>query len=272
MAAKYRKVDPRIWSDERFAALSTNGKLAVLYVLTCPEMNRIGLFRLSVATVAEAISSGDSNSKNSLSSAKLRKIRVEIERAFFELGWELDTKLRLIYLPNWWRYNLPDNPDAMKGALRDLEDIPRCALRTAFETNTKHLGKGSKAVLLAVTGRCESDCHAPEHGVGSGGGGSVSHGEAHKGGHQKQEQKQEQDGALAPYCEEARAGGQPRFAEVKEECKVKEDDKAAKAWPPVPPPVEEFVPRLDPNSPIAKAMRNPESSEAIALRAAGVIP
>lgn len=35
--ASYRKIDPRIWNDERFRVLTDSGKLAFLFVLTHPS-------------------------------------------------------------------------------------------------------------------------------------------------------------------------------------------------------------------------------------------
>lgn len=47
LAAKYRKVDPHIWIDLDFAALSTDARYVALYLLTSPQMNRIGLHNFS---------------------------------------------------------------------------------------------------------------------------------------------------------------------------------------------------------------------------------
>ena len=42
---KYRKVDPRIWNDQKFSSLSDDGKLVFLFVLTHPHMTALGAMR-----------------------------------------------------------------------------------------------------------------------------------------------------------------------------------------------------------------------------------
>jgi hypothetical protein len=54
MAQKFRKVDPRIWTDEGFAKLNTEGKLLALWMLTSPRVNRCGIVLWSAALASEA--------------------------------------------------------------------------------------------------------------------------------------------------------------------------------------------------------------------------
>ena len=46
--AIYRKIDTRIWNDAKFNALSPNGKLAFLFILTNPNMTALGAMRATV--------------------------------------------------------------------------------------------------------------------------------------------------------------------------------------------------------------------------------
>src|SRR5690348_8887564 len=43
MAAKYRKIDPRMWDDEKFRLLSAGEKLIAIYAITA-QSNRCGIF------------------------------------------------------------------------------------------------------------------------------------------------------------------------------------------------------------------------------------
>ena len=52
MAPKYRKLDPRIWRDEKFVRLTLEEKLIAIYCLTA-QVNRCGLFAFSPAMAAE---------------------------------------------------------------------------------------------------------------------------------------------------------------------------------------------------------------------------
>lgn len=48
MAQKYRKIDPRIWRDEKFRRLTAVQKLVAVYCLTA-QANRCGIFAFSTA-------------------------------------------------------------------------------------------------------------------------------------------------------------------------------------------------------------------------------
>ena len=48
----YRKIDPRIWNDEKFSEWSLYEKAIAIYILTA-QANRIGIFKFSPALAAE---------------------------------------------------------------------------------------------------------------------------------------------------------------------------------------------------------------------------
>ena len=48
---KYRKVDPKIWNDEKFRELSDSAKLLFLFLLTHPHMTPLGAMRATVLPV-----------------------------------------------------------------------------------------------------------------------------------------------------------------------------------------------------------------------------
>jgi hypothetical protein len=128
MARKYRKIDPRIWSDEKFCALkSAEDKLIVLYCLTCPQCNRAGIFRFSPALASEDLHwSIDSY---------LKRFANVVSR----MKWRWDEGSRVLYFPTWWRYNEPENQNHLKGCLTDLDDLPQTSLLQDFANNTTHL-------------------------------------------------------------------------------------------------------------------------------------
>ena len=51
----YRKIDVRIWSDEKFTRLSVDEKIVAIYCLTNRQVNRCGLFVFSPALAAEEL-------------------------------------------------------------------------------------------------------------------------------------------------------------------------------------------------------------------------
>ena len=125
MAAKYRKIDPRIWSDERFIGLDLTGKALAVYCLTCPQANRIGLFRFSLALAREDV--GDTVSDT------------VFDTVCHTLNWKFDKSAKVLYFPTWWKYNHPDNPKHWQGALKDLHDVPQSPLIAEFASNVKYI-------------------------------------------------------------------------------------------------------------------------------------
>ena len=126
MAQRFRKVDPRFWNDERVLRLMTEEKLVALYCFT-GQSNRIGLYSFSPGQGAEATAlSHETFAKG------FKKVR-EILR----LGW--DEARRVLYLPTWWKYNTPENPNVLKSCLADLHDVPRTHLFSQFSSNVLYL-------------------------------------------------------------------------------------------------------------------------------------
>ncbi len=129
MASKYRKFDPRTWSDEKFVALSSDEKLVAIYCFTSRQTNRIGLFVFSPALAAEEL--------GTLPPTFLK--RFENVRQTFNWGW--DERLRVLYLPSWWKFNQPENPNVLKSCLTDLEDLPQTPLLAEFSSNLRYLSE-----------------------------------------------------------------------------------------------------------------------------------
>jgi hypothetical protein len=167
MAAKYRKVDPRIWRDEKFVELDAIDKLIVHYVLTSLQANRIGLFTFSVALAAEELG------------IKVETFRERFANVCQTFQWPYDPRTKTLFLKTWWKYNRPDNPNMLKSCLEDLHDLPASDLITAFLNNTRYLPETFAAILRNVGGNV---------------GGNVSPQEQEQEQEQKQEMEQEQEG------------------------------------------------------------------------------
>jgi len=124
---RYRKIDPRIWKDEKFLTLNQTEKLTTMYCLSSAQTNRIGLFNFSPAQAAE-----DLNLDLETFVEGFRKV---CER----LNWRFDKESRVLYLPTWWKYNPPENPNVLIGNLRDLHEIPKTPLIQEFLSNVQYL-------------------------------------------------------------------------------------------------------------------------------------
>ena len=62
----------------------------------------------------------------------LRKALADVATTF---GWHFDADARVFYVPTWWKWNPPENANVMRGALKDLAEIPPCSLVDAFAAN-----------------------------------------------------------------------------------------------------------------------------------------
>lgn len=124
--AKFRKVDPRIWNDEGVQALPPLDKLVAIYCLT-GQCNRIGIFKFSIALAAEDLG------------LPADDIRERLDRVCHTLSWGYDAVRRVLYFPNWWKYNNPGSPKTLQGLLDDVHEVPKTELLQEFASNTEHL-------------------------------------------------------------------------------------------------------------------------------------
>ncbi len=120
--ARYRKIDPRIWNDEKFASLRDDAQLAFLFVLTHPLMTSLGALRGSPEGLA--------GEKYGWSPEK-KGFREGFREAFVELAQKgllkIDPK-GLIFVPNFLKYNRPESPNVIKAWKGSLDLLPECPL------------------------------------------------------------------------------------------------------------------------------------------------
>lgn len=115
--SRYRKVDQKLWCDEKVRALSDDAKLVFLLILTHPNMTAVGAMRGSVVTLAEDLG---------WDAERLSKGFLE---AFGKGLIEHDQKARFVGLPNFLRYNTPENPNVLKGWASAYDLLPECGLK-----------------------------------------------------------------------------------------------------------------------------------------------
>jgi len=120
---RYRKLFTRIWLHPAFERLTDTEKVLALFLLTGPQTNRIGLYRLSPAQAAEELGTS------------LEGFRKRLPTVCTAFGWLFDAKARVLFIPSWWRWNPPANENVMRGSLKDLNDLPPCGLVEAFARN-----------------------------------------------------------------------------------------------------------------------------------------
>lgn len=114
--ARYRKIDPRIWNDEKFASLSHEGQRAFLFILTHPSMTSLGAFRATKEGI-EAELGIDAKGFAKPFQELLSKGLIKYDESCF-----------LVFAPNFLKYNQPENPNVVKGWAGCLDLLPECPL------------------------------------------------------------------------------------------------------------------------------------------------
>lgn len=125
--ARYRRFAICFWTDEDVQSLPPLEKLVAAYCITSPQSNRCGYYRLSVAAASEDL-------------GMVAETFTELLRNVVEtLQWGWDERAKVIFLPSWWKWNPPDNPNVLMGSLNDLTEVPKSLLLEHFAENVEHL-------------------------------------------------------------------------------------------------------------------------------------
>ena len=128
--ARYRKVDPRIWNDEKFRTLSDRSKLVFFMLLTHPGMTALGAMRATVSGLAEELG------------WEVEAFRKAFQQALDKGMVEHDPKACLIALPNFVRYNLPESPNVVRAWVGALDLLPECELKKHVLQRAKQVTEG----------------------------------------------------------------------------------------------------------------------------------
>lgn len=124
--ARYRKIDTRIWNDQKFNELSNDGKLAFFLLLTHPHLTSLGAMRASIPGLASELHWPLDRLKKALAEGFLKKMVYYDETASF------------IWLPNFLKYNQPESPNVVRSWEQSLDYLPECPLKTALITHINH--------------------------------------------------------------------------------------------------------------------------------------
>lgn len=168
--SRYRKIDPRIWNDEKFRIFADDSKLAFLFVLTHPQMTAVGAMRGTVAGLAAELGWSE------------EKMRCALENPISTGMVEIAEQACFLWLPKFLRYNAPESPNVVAGWRQAIQLLPECPLVTVLMTHVE--------AELAQLGSAFVD--------------SWMHGERPRAGRPSAEvmrQVRERDGDTCRYCE-----------------------------------------------------------------------
>ncbi|MGJ7512370.1 hypothetical protein [Variovorax sp. GT1P44] len=140
--SRYRKIEVRTWSDEKFRNLSplpASGQGLWFFLLTGPHTGPIpGLFRAGRAAMAE----------------ELGWEMEAFDEAFVEVSTQgmakADFKAKLVWLPNALRHNKPESPNVVRSWRVELDLLPECALkREAISSMRECLEEAGESYVAA---------------------------------------------------------------------------------------------------------------------------
>lgn len=142
--AIYRKIDCRISNDKKFRELSVEGKLAWYTILSRRDLAPIGAFKASFESLAieqrgnEYLNKGlQKDLPKAFSEVFIQALNELLEKGLIKY----DSESFLIYVPNFLKYNFPENPNVVKSWNSALDSLPECDL-------TNHVLAKSAEIIL----------------------------------------------------------------------------------------------------------------------------
>lgn len=128
--SRYRKIDPRIWNDAKFASLSDNAKLVFFMLLTHPNMTALGAMRATIPGLAAELNWTTEAFREAFGEALAKAMAKHDERAC------------LIVLPRFLKYNSPESPNVTKAWIGAIDLLPECDLKTEVIQQAKAYAEG----------------------------------------------------------------------------------------------------------------------------------
>lgn len=129
--AIYRKIDCRISNDKKFRELSVEGKLAWYTILSRRDLAPIGAFKASFESLAIEQRGNEYLNKDlqkdlpkGFSEVFIKALNELLSKGLIKY----DSEAFLIYVPNFLKYNFPENPNVVKSWKSALDSLPECNL------------------------------------------------------------------------------------------------------------------------------------------------
>jgi len=115
--SRYRKIEVRMWGDQKFRAFDDHTKLLWCYLLSGPETTQVpGVLTIGEAGLAEALGWELKPFRNRFAT---------VSKAGLVLS---DWSSRMVFLPNAVRYNPPANGNIVKGWADTIKELPESDL------------------------------------------------------------------------------------------------------------------------------------------------
>lgn len=114
----YRKIDPRIWDDEKFVEWDLTTRFVWIYLLTGRHTTSLpGLWFLSAAEIAEGMR------------LPVQAVEASLEALVKDGRVRIDRKHRLIMVPRAPKYNYADNARSIQAWWKQWSNLPTCSFK-----------------------------------------------------------------------------------------------------------------------------------------------
>ncbi len=154
--SKYRKIEARIWNDAKFNKLSDDAKLLFFFLLSHPHLTALGAMRATPSGLANELNWTEKAFREAFGELLQKHMVKASEKACF------------IWLPNFLKYNKPENPNVVKSWDKWLEYLPECSLTFELIQEARAIAKGlgeafAKALPKAFAKGMPNHEHEHEH-------------------------------------------------------------------------------------------------------------
>ena len=116
--SRYRTIHCLVWNDDKFPFAPDDVQLVWFHLKTTPLSTPLGIFKAPLEGLAAE-----------------KHWTVETYRETFAKGldlgfWKYDERSHVVYFPNYFRWNRPENPNVLLGWLRSCwDELPDCNLK-----------------------------------------------------------------------------------------------------------------------------------------------
>lgn len=151
----YTRVESRFWQDEKMRAVSDDARHLMLYLLTSPHRNIIGLYFLPSPYACFDLGWSEERFKKGLHEL----LRVGCVK--------YDENTHVVIVQNYLKHNPLENPNQVKSAIEKLDEIPQTPL---FNDFLAIIEKFDKPFMKPLVERLQERLSQPGTGTGTGSG------------------------------------------------------------------------------------------------------
>ena len=128
--SRYRTVHCLIWNDDKFPFISDRCQLLWFHLRTTPMSNPLGCYKASLEGLAAE------------KRWPLKRYAETFQEGLDKGFWRYNERFHVVYFPNHFKYNRPENPNVLKGWLKGWAEIPDCDLKAECLQQLKSFAEG----------------------------------------------------------------------------------------------------------------------------------